>query len=324
MGPWPIESVVKEARVERCARSIGRNPGLALSFDGSSWVYADGRGAILWNGETVRAPDPLSGSSFESIALAPSGQELAIGTAPGDVTRIARTPGGFRTTHESLGASPISELWYSDGALFALTENGSIIQLLENGGQKVFRTVEHPFDCRAAVGPVLAIERQANGTGSQVSFYNLHDGTWTHTPVPTSAGLCGGLAYAGGAKLAFRTPLDYQSPFTIDAANNGRNITLWANPVRDKVSGLKTVLDELSVADDGRVLIARSNRTTIVIIDTLSHRLLGEVEFPDTIEAALSGNGKRLLIAHSGDLSVWDIDPEDWDRLAFQIAGRDN
>ena len=185
------------------------------------------------------------------------------------------------------------------------------------------RTIEHPFDCRAVGGSVLAIERQANGTDSQVSFYNVRNGSAAHAPVPANGGICGGLAYADGAKLDFRTPRDYQSPLTIDAAGNGRHITPWANPVRDRVSGLKTVLDALSASNDGRILIARSNRTTIVIIDTASHRLLGEVEFPDAIAAALSGDGKRLLIAHSGKLRVWDIDPEDWDKLAFQIAGRD-
>jgi len=304
--------------------AVGRFPGLALSFDGSSWVYANSRGAILWNGEAVRAPDLLSGSSFGSMALAPSGQELAIGRATGDVFRIARTPGGFHISHHDLGTSPISELWYSNGALFALTETGSIVQLLENGSQTVGRTVEHPYDCRAVGGPVLTIEGQADGNGSQVSFYNVLDGSAAHAPVPARGGMCGGLAYAGRAKLAFRTPRDYKSPLTISAVGNGRHITFWENPVRDKVSGLKTVLDELSVSDDGRVLIARSNDRAIVIIDTASHRLLGEVEFSNTIEATLSGDGKRLLIAHLGDLSIWDINPEDWERLAFQIAGRDH
>ena len=55
----PLSKTLESNGVEG---SISRNPGLALSFNGSSWVYVNSRGAILWNGETVRAPDPLSGS----------------------------------------------------------------------------------------------------------------------------------------------------------------------------------------------------------------------------------------------------------------------
>jgi len=296
---------------------------LALSVDGLSWACGNCGENVIWDGASVVLPPRFRVLPVASIALAPERRELAIAFAGGWVIRVVRPGGAMRLESQRQGPTPIERLWYAGRELYVLTENGAIARwnhgsadLVATGGRE--RSEGSCSDIYSS-GAALALETSAKSGLRLISVRDLVTGTTKQLSLPQGAGTCSSLAYAGEPAVGVRLPVGYE-PMLILSPRSAAGVTSWVNPIRAS-SGLRTVLDLVRIADDGRRMVARSDRSAVVVFDLSLRRLIGVLDLRGLEAIALSGQGKRLLTASDSGLLAWDLDPEIWAETAIKISG---
>jgi WD40 repeat protein len=306
------------------SRHAGIDSKLSVSRDGSSWACGNCGENIRWDGLPVILPSEFALQSVASVAVSPDGLELALASNDGKLIRVVRSGNRFRFEPLASGSPAAKQLWYGGDDLFSVGQDGSVVRwvgrkskvVLAQGGKRAESSCPDSF----STGAHVAFETR-NGSGrALISLVNLLTGASRTVQLPPNAGNCSSLSYAGERGNAIRLTSGYE-PMYLLSLSRTIDIKPWENPVHAN-SGLRTVLDMARISDDGKRLVAVSNRSSLVLFDLQSQRLIGVLDIPELSSIAMSGDGKRVLTFGGTGLLMWNLDSTTWADMAIKIAGR--
>jgi WD40 repeat protein len=331
---WDLNQIHPLAQLLRASkRRYARDAELALSHDGSSWACVNCDDTVVWDGREVILPDPpdgpSSGRTARSIALSPDGSELAIATQDGTMTIATRTGTRFDLKPIQPAPGSIRRIWFAGWNLYAISAEGAVAR---RAGDKWLTIRETPALRDAScsdlfnAGPYFAFERRTDPRTDVITFRNLEmtSAAPLAVRIPSDAGICSSLAYAGASQVGVRLTVEHKAMFFFSISSRV-DLNVWENPIHAQ-SGLQTSLTSARISDDGKLLLAISSgdEASLVILDLGSRKLIGNVPVPGLSGVALSGDGKRAITFSEAGLLRWSLDPADWAEKASELAGSSN
>jgi WD40 repeat protein len=315
------------------SRLYPRDARLFSSRDGSSWACLNCDDQVVWDGRELPFSDTggesSPGTQATAIALSQDGGELAISTHANMIAIATRAAN--RLSVNTIGSVPASirQMWFAGSSLYVVSLDGTLFLWTGDKWSTVREGPKRKDDsCGdiSYVGPYFASEQSPDFGPHILTFQNLErpKSPLLLAPLPSDAGICSSLAYAGASHIAVRLTFD-RKPAYLFSTGSRVDLRLWENPLHAN-SGLQTTLTSARISDDGRLLIAISHGdiASLVILDLTSGRLIGDLPVPGLTSVALSGDGKYAITFSEAGVLKWILDPADWAKRAGEIAGNPN
>jgi WD40 repeat protein len=304
---------------------------LALSSDGGSWACSGCGESILWDREPVTYPavNTMRDVRVADIALSSSAQSLGIGLSDGRVLIAERHRGHLEVLQGPQHSGPVRQVWFTSDGLFSVGREGDVKLWSQGKSSSIkpvpeLRTDTGCTENRTDGKTILAeLANYNNSDAKSLWSLDLLRGLRQSLVLPASPHACSSIAFASRAHVGVRLSMGYDPIYIINDSPTLR-LTPLDNPLHDDVSGLPTVLEHARISEDGGLLAATSNRTSVLLFDVASRRFLGELAFPGVRAIAISSKANRLLTAGEFGLARWDLDAQKWAHLAEEIAGSPN
>lgn len=304
---------------------------VALSYDGSSWVFVRPDGVTIWNGRSIDAPQGPN-VRVASAALSRNGRDLSIGYTDGRIVRFVSglsSPGDAPAQMRgSLQLSPhsIESLWYVDSDTYAMDEEGHAWRVPASGSPISLPlqrgTSDYPCQYLTQSGTDLVVETLSAGKSPALESLNVTNDVSSHFELPSDSGRCKSLVYSAAARVGVRIPLEYIDMYIFEPDKNPA-FRPFPNLLHD-ISGLRKVLTNPVLSADGTALAAVASDNDIALFDVGTARLVGIMGAPRTNALAISGDGRKLLTYNERlGVIIWDIDAANWARIAANMAGAD-
>ena len=202
---WDLRQLHPLARVIRPEprQSQARISKLALSYDGSSWVFVLPEGGVLWNGRSIESnQDP--NRHVTAAALSPDGRNLALGFSDGQVARFtsgAPSPlDSLTQTHApidmqgsvDLGAFTIESIWYVKSGVYAMDGEGHTWKVPVNGppARLPLPGGSPDYRCQGQTqsGTDLVVEALTAGKRPALESVNVENGAHSEFELPADSG----------------------------------------------------------------------------------------------------------------------------------------
>jgi hypothetical protein len=92
-----------------------------------------------------------------------------------------------------------------------------------------------------------------------------------------------------------------------------------------QIAGARGEINTLQFSDDGRLLLATSNDQSAALYDVDTGTRLGDpipTSAPLVYPAFLRPDGEALAVTDEGGVVIWDLHPDNLERAACAMAGR--